>query len=219
VGINRTSAEQRHANEVDMAQELIGKRVAFLVANSGVEQIELTSPWKAIKDVGGEPTLIAPELAPVQAMNGDADRADTFAPDRALADVSATQFDALLLPGGVANPDKLRTNPAAVALVRSFAATGKPIAAICHGPWTLVEADVVRGKELTSWPSLQTDIRNAGGHWRDDEVVVCDRAGYRLITSRMPDDLKAFNNAVITTLGASLPPGGGHGLNGASGAV
>jgi protease I len=189
-----------------MSNELSGRRIAFLVANSGVEQVELTSPWKAIRDCGGEAALIAPERDSVQAMHGDADKGDTFEADRAVADVSVSEFDALVLPGGVANPDKLRLVPAAVALVRSFAAAGKPIAAICHAPWILVEADTVRGKQLASWPSLQTDIRNAGGHWLDEQVVVCDRAGYRLVTSRNPADLDAFNAATIAAL-AAIEPG------------
>jgi deglycase len=179
---------------------LSGKRVAFLVANVGVEQVELTSPWEAVKSAGGTPVLIAPEKDRVQAMNGATDKGDTFDPDLAVADASADEFAALVLPGGVANPDKLRTEPAAVALVKSFADAGKPIAAICHGPWTLVEADVVRGKTLTSWPSLQTDIRNAGGTWRDQQVVTSPEGGYPLVTSRKPDDLDAFNGALLSEL-------------------
>ena len=182
-----------------MSSELSGKHVAFLVANGGVEQVELTSPWQAVKDAGGQPILVAPEKEAVQAMNGDADKGDTFQPDRAVGDVSADDFDALVLPGGVANPDKLRIIPEAVSLVAAFAAAGKPIAAICHGPWTLVEADLVRGKTLTSWPSLQTDIRNAGGEWRDEQVFVCQAGGFTLVTSRKPDDLDAFNRALIDT--------------------
>ena len=183
-----------------MSSAIANKRIGFLVANSGVEQVELTSPWQAVKTAGAHPTLIAPEKKLVQAMNGDTDKGDTFQPDRATADVSADELDALVLPGGVANPDKLRLVPQAVALVKAFATAGKPIAAICHGPWTLVEADLVKGKTLTSWPSLQTDIRNAGGDWRDQEVVVCSNNGFTLITSRKPDDLDAFNGALIDTL-------------------
>ena len=179
-----------------MSNELTGRRVAFLVSNAGVEQIELTSPWQSVKDAGGEPVLLAPDAEPVQAMNHD-EKADTFNPDSTIAKASADDYAALVLPGGVANPDNLRLVPEAVALVKAFAASGKPIAAICHGPWTLIEADVVRGKTLTSWPSLQTDIRNAGGQWRDEEVVVSDEGGFTLVTSRKPDDLKAFENALI----------------------
>jgi protease I len=177
---------------------LDGKRIAFLVANVGVEQVELTEPWRAVEKAGGQPVLIAPEKDTVQAMNGDIEKGDTFDPDLAVSEVDAGDFDALVLPGGVANPDKLRTEADAVALVKAFAAAGKPIAAICHGPWTLVEADLVKGKVLTSWPSLQTDIRNAGGTWRDEQVVTSAEGGYRLITSRKPDDLDAFNEALTT---------------------
>ena len=155
-----------------MADELNGKTIAFLLANSGVEQVELTTPWQAVEDAGGTPVLVAPEKGTVQAFTNDVEKADTFEADRAVADVSAGDFDGLVLPGGTTNPDSLRQDSDAVALVAAFAAAGKPIAAICHGPWTLVEAGVVRGKTLTSWPSLQTDIRNGGGEWVDEEVVV-----------------------------------------------
>jgi protease I len=167
--------------------ELDGKRVAFLVANEGVEQIELTEPWKAVEEAGGRPELIAPDEGEIQAFN-HLDRADTFDVDRTAADADASDYDGLVLPGGVANPDILRTEDAAVAFVRSFFEAGKPVAAICHGPWTLVEAGVVEGRTLTSWPSIQTDIRNAGGKWVDEEVHVDEG----LVTSRKPDDLEAF---------------------------
>ena len=180
-----------------MAQELQGRRVAFLVANSGVEQVELTTPWAAITDAGGIPVLVAPERGKVQAFNHDVEPADTFDADEAVGDVSSSDFDGLVLPGGTTNPDKLRMDPAAVQFVGGFAAAGKPIASICHGPWTLVEADVVRGKTLTSWPSLKTDIRNAGGQWRDEQSVTCRERGFPLVTSRKPDDLKAFIEAAI----------------------
>jgi protease I len=180
-----------------MSNELAGKRVAFLVANAGVEQVELTSPWQTVKDAGGEPVLVAPKDDPVQAVNGDTEKGDTFTPDRTADAVSVDEFDALVLPGGVANPDKLRLVADAVAFVGSFAEAGKPIAAICHGPWSLVEAGIVQGKTLTSWPSLQTDIRNAGGDWRDEEVFVCPMQGFQLVTSRKPDDLDAFNEAAV----------------------
>lgn len=178
-----------------MADELSGKRIAFLVANVGVEQVELTSPWQAVQDAAGTPVLIAPEKDDVQAMQGDTDKGDTFTPDLALAEADPADYDALVLPGGVANPDKLRVIPEAVAFVKSFAMHGKPVASICHGPWTLVEADVLTGKTLTSWPSLQTDIRNAGGTWKDEEVFICPTNGWTLITSRKPDDLEAFTAA------------------------
>jgi protease I len=182
--------------EPRMSDELSGKKVAFLVSNEGVEQVELTSPWQAVQDAGGEPVLLAPDRSPVQAVNHD-EKADTFEPDSVVADASAEDFDALVLPGGVANPDNLRLNVDAVALVRALAEVGKPIAAICHGPWTLVEADVVEGKNLTSWPSLRTDIRNAGGTWHDQEVSICSERGFTLVTSRKPDDLDAFNAALV----------------------
>jgi len=180
-----------------MSNELSGKRVAFLVANSGVEQVELTTPWQAVKDSGATPVLIAPEKEAVQAVNNDIEKGDTFEPDSAVTDADVADFAGLVLPGGVANPDKLRTVPEAVAFVKAFAVAGKPIAAICHGPWTLVEADVVKGKTLTSWPSLQTDIRNAGATWRDEQVFVCPEAGFTLITSRKPDDLDAFSQTLV----------------------
>jgi protease I len=183
-----------------MSNNLAGKQIAFLVANVGVEQVELTGPWQAVENAGGQPVLIAPETSEVQAMNGDVDKGDTFDPDTVLADANPADFAALVLPGGVANPDKLRTEPQAVAFVKAIAAAGKPIASICHGPWSLVEAGIVEGKTVTSWPSLQTDIRNAGGTWKDEEVVVCDKRGYTLVTSRKPDDLDAFNTALLSVL-------------------
>ena len=170
-----------------MAERIEGKRVAFLVANEGVEQIELTRPWEAVEQAGGEPVLVAPDKGEVQAFE-HLDKGDTFEATEAVADADAADYDALVLPGGVANPDILRTVDEAVQFTRSFFEAGKPVAAICHGPWTLVEADVVDGRTLTSWPSLKTDIRNAGGNWVDEEVQV--DAG--LVTSRKPDDLDAF---------------------------
>src|SRR3954462_8687572 len=171
---------------------LSGTRVAFLVANEGIEQVELEQPWDAVRSAGGEPHLVAPEAGTTQAFN-HLDKADTFPVDRTTSDVSVHDYDALVLPGGVANPDQLRTDEAAVRFTRAFVEAGKPVAVICHGPWTLVEADVVRGRALTSWPSLQTDIRNAGGTWVDEEVHV-DRS---LVTSRKPDDLEAFCSKLI----------------------
>ena len=187
-----------------MANELSGKRVAFLVANEGVEQVELTTPWQAVQDAGGTPVLIAPEKDDVQAVQGDLDKGDTFTPDATLDDADPKDFDALVLPGGVANPDKLRVIPAAVGFVRYFAMHGKPVASICHGPWTLVAADVLTGKHLTSWPSLQTDIRNAGGTWTDEEAVVSDANGWTLVTSRNPDDLPAFTKAFTQAFTAAF---------------
>jgi protease I len=180
-----------------MSTNLDGKQVAFLVANSGVEQVELTRPWQAVEDAGGQPVLIAAEQDTVQAVNHDIELGDTFTPSYAVADADPDDYVGLVLPGGVANPDKLRLVPDAVSFIKSFAEAGKPIAAICHGPWTLVEADLVKGKTLTSWPSLQTDIRNAGGQWRDEGVVSCPMEGFTLVTSRKPDDLDAFVAALV----------------------
>src|SRR6188768_1446935 len=154
-----------------MAKDLNGKRIAFLVANEGVEQVELTEPWKAVEDEGASPELVSLESGKVQAFN-HLDKADTFDVDRTVSDASADDYDALVLPGGVANPDFLRSDEDAIAFARAFFEQGKPVAAICHGPWTLVEADVVRGRTLTSWPSIKTDITNAGGNWVDEEEHV-----------------------------------------------
>jgi protease I len=175
-----------------MAEDLSGKRIAFVMANEGVEQVELTEPLKAIQDAGAETDLIAPESDDIQAFN-HLDKADTFTPDKTFDDADPGDYDGLVLPGGVANPDNLRTHEDAVQFVRSFFEAGKPVAAICHAPWTLVEADVVKGRTLTSWPSLQTDIRNAGGEWVDEEVHVDE--GF--VTSRKPDDLPAFCSKAI----------------------
>ena len=174
-----------------MANELNGLRVAFLTANEGVEQVELTAPWQAVEDAGGTPELLAPKAGQVQAFN-HLDKADTFPAQHAIGDVSPEGYHAMVLPGGVANPDQLRTVPAAVDFVRSMFGAGKPAAVICHGPWTVVEADLVRDRTLTSWPSLRTDIRNAGGNWVDTEVQVCTSGPNVLVTSRKPDDLPAF---------------------------
>ncbi|WP_375484894.1 type 1 glutamine amidotransferase domain-containing protein [uncultured Jatrophihabitans sp.] len=181
-----------------MSDELAGKRVAFLMANSGVEQVELITPWQTVERAGGTPVLVAPESGRVQAFNNDVEKADTFQVDVVTKDAVAEEFDALVLPGGTTNPDQLRLNIDAVTLVAAFAGASKPIAAICHGPWTLIEAGVARGKTVTSWPSLQTDLRNAGvAEWRDEEVVVCPAEGYTLVTSRNPDDLDAFSSKLV----------------------
>jgi protease I len=179
-----------------MASPLTGKTIAFLVANEGIEQVELTEPWKAVKAAGGTPTLLAPEKGKAQAFH-HLDRADEFDVDIAVADADAADYDGLVLPGGVANPDNLRTHPEAVAFVRAYTEAGKPVAAICHAPWTLIEAGVVDGKRITSWPSLRTDLRNAGADWTDEEVVVCP-AGFTLVSSRNPDDLPAFTREMVT---------------------
>ncbi len=170
-----------------MADKLQGKRIAFLAAPEGVEQVELTEPWKAVESEGGRPELLSTEEGEIQAFN-HLDKADTFKVDRTVEAADAGDYDGLVLPGGVANPDFLRMDENAVAFIRSFFEQGKPVAVICHGPWTLVEADVVRGRTITSWPSLETDIRNAGGKWVDEEVVVDEG----LVSSRNPDDLPAF---------------------------
>ena len=170
-----------------MADKLQGKRIAFVVAPEGAEQVELTEPWQAVEGEGGTPELLSTDAGHVQAFN-HLDKADTFNVDRTLADADASDYDGLVLPGGVANPDFLRMDDDAVAFIRGFFEQGKPVAAICHAPWTLVEADVLRGRKITSFPSLRTDIRNAGGNWVDEEVVV-DQG---LVSSRRPDDLPAF---------------------------
>ena len=187
-----------------MTSELDGIRVAFLVANEGIEQVELTEPWQAVLEANGRPELIAPKTGSAQAMK-HLDKADTFPVDRTTAEVEATEYDALVLPGGVANPDQLRTDRPAVAFTKAMFASGKPVAAICHGPWTLVEADVVRERILTSWPSLRTDIANAGGNWVDEEVVVCTSGANVLVTSRKPDDLKAFCDKLVQVFGHANP--------------
>ena len=172
--------------------KLDGRHVAILVATEGTEQVELTEPRKALEDAGADVDLLSTEAGEVQAFN-HLDKGDTFTADKAVGDADAGDYDALMLPGGVANPDNLRMHPEAVRFVRAFFDAGKPVAAICHAPWTLVEADVVRGRTLTSWPSLQTDIRNAGGEWVDEEVVVDEG----LVTSRKPDDIPAFNAKMV----------------------
>jgi protease I len=170
-------------------------RTAFLVAPEGFEQVELTDPWNAVVEAGGTPELVSTEPGTAQGFD-HLDKADTFPVDKVVAEVSAADYDGLVLPGGVANPDLLRLDDTAVAFVRSFFDAGKPVAAICHAPWTLVEAGVVRGREVTSWPSLRTDLRNAGATWVDTEVSV-DRGPNVLVTSRRPDDLKAFGEAFV----------------------
>jgi protease I len=185
-----------------MSDQLRGKRIAFLVANEGVEQVELTEPLEAVREAGAEVDLLAPEEGEIQAFN-HLDKGDTFSPDRAVGDAEAGEYDGLVLPGGVANPDHLRTKAEAVEFVRAFFEAGKPVGAICHAPWTLVEADVVRGRTLTSWPSLQTDLRNAGAEWVDEEVHV-DQG---LVSSRKPDDLPAFNAKILEEFAEGIHEG------------
>ena len=174
-----------------MQNQLEGKRIAILVAD-GFEQVEMTKPRKALDEAGAKTALISPVQGEVQAWQ-HFDKADKFKVDVPLENAHAHDYDALLLPGGVANPDQLRANPKAVQFVKSFFEEHKPVAAICHGPWTLIEADVVRGRTITSWPSLKTDLRNAGANWVDQEVA--ESPG--LVTSRKPGDIPAFNKAML----------------------
>jgi len=177
-----------------MANKLDNKKIAFLAAD-GVEQIELTEPWKAVESEGGSPELISLEGGEIQAFK-HLEKGDTFNVDRAVSEADADDYEGLVLPGGVANPDFLRKDEDAVGFVRAFFEAGKPVGVICHGPWTLVEADVVRGRTITSWPSLRTDLRNAGANWVDEEVVVDSG----LVSSRKPDDLPAFCAKVVEEL-------------------
>jgi protease I len=175
-----------------MADELQGKTIA-IIATDGVEQVELTEPRRAVENAGATTVLLSPETGEIQAMNSDINPADTFRVDKAIRDVSPDQYDGLILPGGTVNADRLRLEDGVVSFVREFFRSGKPAGVICHGPWALVEADLVRDRTLTSFPSLQTDIRNAGGNWVDEEVVV-DQG---LVTSRNPDDLPAFCAKIV----------------------
>ena len=170
-------------------------KVAFLVAGEGTERVELVEPWAALEQAGYEPVLISPADSEVRLFD-HLDAADTKPVDVPVSSAQLDDYAALVLPGGVANPDALRTDSDAVSFVRDFVASGKPVAAICHAPWTLIEADVVKDRRLASWPSLQTDIRNAGGEWVDDKVVTDGN----LITSRKPGDIPAFNNALLEAL-------------------
>ena len=185
-----------HADEeVDMV-DIKGRRIAML-ATDGVEQVELTEPAKALRDAGARVDVISPKAGKIQGMNHD-ERGDSIAVDVVLKDAQASDYDALVLPGGVANPDKLRIEREAVKFVEAFVAADKPIASICHGPWTLINAGGVKGKRMTSWPSLQADLINAGARWTD-EPVVKDR---HLVTSRKPDDIPQFNQAMIEMFAA-----------------
>jgi protease I len=179
-----------------MAGELQGKRVAFLVANEGAEQVELTEPWKAVEEAGGQPILVAPKSGKVQAFN-HLDKGDTFTVDETLDTATPDRFDALVLPGGVANPDFLRMQPPAVHFVREFGESGKPIGVICHGPWTMIDAGLVRGRRLASWPSLRTDLTNAGAEWVDEQVVVDTNGPSPVVSSRRPDDLPSFCGQIV----------------------
>jgi protease I len=175
-----------------MTDELNGRTIAIL-ATDGVEQVELEKPKDAVEQAGATVRLLSIQDGRIQAMHGDIDKGDTFAVDKVVSEARADAYDGLILPGGTINPDRLRMDDAAVGFVRDFVASGRPVGAICHGPWTLVQADVVRGRRLTSYPSLRTDIRNAGGDVVDDEVVVDGN----LVTSRNPDDLPAFCATIV----------------------
>jgi protease I len=177
-----------------MANELQGRRIAFLAAPEGTEQVELTAPWEAVAGAGAIPELISTQPGDIQGFN-HLEKGDRFAVDRVVGKAKVGVYDGLVLPGGVANPDYLRQQPEAVWFVRGFFDAGKPVAAICHAPWTLIEADVVQGRTLTSFPSLKTDLRNAGATWVDEEVVIDGG----LITSRDPGDLPAFCRAILET--------------------
>ncbi len=184
--------------EIVMPSQLSGRKVAFL-ATDGVEEVELTAPWNALKQAGAEVKLISDKRGEIQAVNHDRS-GQRFPVDTEVSTVTARDFDALVLPGGVANPDRLRTNDAAVSFVREFMEADKPVAAICHGPWLLVEADAVRGRTITSWPSLETDIKNAGGAWVDKPVQL----DQKLLTSRKPDDLPAFCAQLVDLLANAI---------------
>ncbi len=171
--------------------KLDGKKVAILVAD-GFEQVEMTKPREALKAAGAQTTIVSPKAGQIQGMN-HADKGDKFEVDLELKKARSGDFDALLIPGGLMNPDELRSTPEAVEFTKHFFAAGKPVAAICHGPWVLIEAGVVKGRTLTSWPAIQTDVKNAGGNWVDEEVVVDNG----LVTSRKPDDIPAFNAKMI----------------------
>jgi protease I len=181
-----------------MANTLQGKRIAILAAD-GVERVELETPREAVQDAGRETELLSLKAGEIQARNNDLESAGTFTVDRVVADASVNDYDALLLPGGTVNPDKLRIEETAVSFVRDFVGSGKPVATICHGPWTLVEAGVAKGRTVTSYPSLRTDLRNAGATVVDEEVVIDGN----LISSRSPDDLPAFCNAIVDAFAQS----------------
>lgn len=179
-----------------MDKQLSGVTIVFLVANEGIEQVKLTRPWDAVKSAGGRPVLAATRPGRVQAFN-HLDKADHFEVDLTTDRLEVSSFDGIVLSNGVANPEQLRSDHNAVSFVRSFFDAGKPVAAICHGPWTLIDADVVRGRRLKSWPSLRTDILNAGRDWVDEQLIVCSSGPNILVTSRKPDDLDAFCGAFV----------------------
>jgi len=181
-----------------MPEPLKGRKVAF-IATDGVEQVELTDPWNAVKNAGGEVKLISVKGGEIQAFNHD-EKGDRFKVDAEVSAVNVRDYDALVIPGGTKSPDRLRTNPAAVTFVREFMDADKPVAAICHGPWLLVEAGALKGRTITSWPSLRTDITNAGGEWVDKQVQV----DQKLLTSRKPEDLPAFSSKLVAMLSDAI---------------
>jgi protease I len=185
-----------------MSDELNGKKIAFLMANEGVEQVELVKPLETVREAGAEAEILAPEAGEVQAFN-HLDKGDKFPVDGVVGEADASRYDALVLPGGVANPDQLRTKEEALRFVRGFFEAGKPVGVICHGPWTLIDAGVVEGRTLTSWPSLKTDLRNAGAEWVDEEVHV-DQG---LVSSRKPDDLEAFDAKIVEEFAEGIHEG------------
>lgn len=183
---------------------LAGRKIAFLIAAEGAEQSETLRPWEAVAMAGGQAQLICPEDGEAQLFD-HLDRGRTMPVDRTLADADPAEYDALVLPGGVANPDRLRMEPAAVEFAKAFFDAGKPVAAICHAPWLLVEGGLVKDRALTSWPSLHTDIENAGGAWRDEPVVVCEGGPNVLVTSRKPQDLPEFCAAMVERFADAAP--------------
>jgi protease I len=180
-----------------MANDLRDHKIAIL-ATDGVEQVELERPRQAVQDAGARTDLLSLQDGEIQAMNHDVEPGDRFTVDRRVSDASVDDYDALILPGGTCNPDRLRMDEQAVSFVRDFVTSGKPVGVICHGPWTLVEADVVRGRRITSWPSVRTDLRNAGANVVDEEVVVDEH----IISSRWPDDLPVFCETIVREFAA-----------------
>jgi deglycase len=175
-----------------MAEDLNGKKIAFIAAD-GVEEVELVKPREAVENAGATVELLSIETGEIQSMNEDINKSEKYSVDKAIGDASVDDYDGVVLPGGVVNPDNLRVEEDVISFLQEFAKTGKPIGVICHGPWTLVEADLVRDRKITSYPSIRTDIVNAGGNWVDEEVVV-DQG---LVSSRNPDDLPAFCDKIV----------------------
>ncbi|MEU3606899.1 type 1 glutamine amidotransferase domain-containing protein [Streptomyces sp. NPDC035033] len=184
---------------------LDGRRVLVLTTNYGTEEQELRKPVEALREAGARVTVAAQERKPVQTLVSDRKPGAEVEPDATLADVEAGEFDAVVVPGGTVNADTLRTDEDARRLVTAFAEAGKPVAAICHGPWLLADAGLVKGREITSYPSLRPDLSHAGGSWIDREVVVDMDGGFPLITSRRPDDLDAFSSALVQAVSAPAP--------------